>query len=548
MKQVSIFTIIRVRMLIRLALLLIVLAFAAKLLITNNPFGAKAAFTSTSVSCTLTNIGTDIRYEIPAECENKNVVINGIGSEYSVDAGSIRVKQDDTRSACSDANDPLCDSKRVFLSLTLSGTTKLTHNLLGASSDNNITDNTTGEERWKKIDIELTNGNLTLSDSARIDADGKGYSGGNSRSHPDGYGPYGGYGIVEPTEAEVGANGGGNWGDGGRGYCSSNGGSATCDPEKLNVNPYEGINPDQNNKGNIEFNFGSGGGYANQLFGGDKPDGTAGGVGGGRIRVAANGDITLGSASYITASGQKGTINSEGTDDEWEISGGGAGGSVLLYAKNFFLPTSNPVSNVYGAASAGGKIEKYISGGNGEIYEEYSPIDGALNWGYIKYGLGSDGLLVNDTISSIVTNIYSNGGGNYHNGNKDIFGGAGGGGQVVISDGKNQFTVKKKLEAIDRAGAGATFNPYALLSGDIIKVTIAVSNYYLERLFVVKDEFLKTSLISTKRCVFQAGSESPIKFGPAQISENEITWPGYAPDSADMSRGYIDFTYTCKVQ
>lgn len=535
-------------MLIRLALLLIVLAFAAKLLITNNPFGARAAYIydAGAGTCTLTNVGADIRYNIPAECENKDVIINGVGSTYTIYADEIKVLQSGTRADCSDTNNENCDSKRVFKSLTLKGSAVLTHQYVtvgevNADPDGDLANNTTGTARWKKVDIELTNGNLTLEDTASINVDGAGYPGGTySPNHPNGYGPYGGYGIVEPAEGKIGANGGGNWGKGGRGYCTDNGDGECPNP---NGGEFEGLDPGQTNSGTVDFNYGSGGGHANQLWN-DKTTGADGGSGGGRIRIAVNGDIVLSSSqNKIVANGQDGTTHTEG-GDEWEVSGAGAGGAILLYAKNFITPAPNPPGDVYGADSNGGKISDYT---NGYIYTSVSTFSG-LDWSSIKYGLGSDGLLVNDTTATIITNISASGGDDTYHSGKSVFGGGGGGGQLVLSDGRNQFTIKKKLESIDRPGDGIDFNPYSLRVGDTIKVIITVTNFQTGRSFRVNDEFLKTPTGAARKCAYVAGSETPVIPTPPQTSDESITWPAYLPTAADASLGYKVFSYYCKVQ
>jgi hypothetical protein len=532
-------------------MLLVVLSFAAKLLITNNPFGARAAFTSDATSCTLTGVDAGSLDYIPAECENKDVTINGLGATYTVYADTEKVFQTGSRGVCNGAGVENCDSKRIFKSLTLKGSALLTHHNVVVSdidSDNDITNNTDGSGRWKKVDIELTGGDLKLEGSATINVDGAGYPGGGSIIHPDGYGPNGGWGVVEPNEGKVGANGGGNWGDGGRGYCHDNG-AGGCDPQtgKLGGRSWEGINPDQANKGTIDFSFGSGGGHANQLWNNDpnKINGANGGAGGGRIRVSVNGDIVLETTSNtITARGAASTVRGEGTD-EWELSGAGAGGSILLYAKNFSTLSPNPLSGVYNASSTGGKIQK--SDGS-DIYEESSNIPGGLGWDDLKYGIGSDGLSINDTATTIITNINVNGGTGYYQSDKNIFSGAGGGGQLVLSDGRNQFTIKKKLEPIDRPGGEVDFNPYALRVNDTIKITITVTNITAGRSFRVSDDFLKTSAGTSHKCAYVSGSESPtIPSSPAE-SDTAINWPAYLPTATDESLGYKDFSYYCKVR
>jgi hypothetical protein len=547
-QKVSIFTIIRARMLIRVAMLLIVLAFAAKLLITNNPFGARAAFTSTATSCALTNTGSGTLDYIPAECENKDVTINGTGAAYTVYADEIKVLQSGTRAGCSDANNENCDSKRVFKSLALKGSTILTHQNVtvgevNADPDGDLTNNTTGTARWKKVDIELTGGDLNLSGTAEINVNNAGYPGGTYLPyHPNGYGPYGGYGIVEPAEGRIGANGGGNWGNGGRGYCTDNGEGECPNP---NGGEFEGLNPAQANSGTIDFNFGSGGGHANQLWNG-KTTGADGGNGGGRIRIAVSGDIVLsGNLNKIIAEGAPGATHTEG-GDEWEASGAGSGGSILLYATSFITPTTNPAADVHGSRSDGGKILDYS---NKYIYMPDSTIPGGLDWSSIKYGLGGDGLFINDTADTKITNISAIGGDNYYYSSpRNVFGGGGGGGQVVLSDGRNQFTIKKKLEPIDRPGDGIGFNPYSLRVDDTIKVVITVTNFQVGRSFKVSDEFLKTPTGAARKCAYVAGSETPTIPTPPQASDTSITWPAYLPTTADVSLGYKEFSYYCKVQ
>lgn len=301
------------------------------------------------------NIFSGIDY-IPANCENKDVVINNtsvyadkiilsktwvpqvadIDPDPSKTDPTIRNKTPEGSkykfekliikncppAIPSNINDPKCDSKRTFKSLTITGSNgKLTHQAVTVADmaqditggNKSLADETTGTARWKKVDIDVV-GTITLSGNAIINADGLGYLGGQGNDQ-DGYGPGGGgHGHADITE--VYANGGSYGGQGGEG---GNAGSASSNYGDKNY----------------PIDFGSGGGHAYNTKGAGNAS-QPGGNGGGRIFLEA-GELNINLGSRISADGTKGGWINHCTGFivkkcKYAGGGGGSGGSIIIKA------------------------------------------------------------------------------------------------------------------------------------------------------------------------------------------------------------------------
>lgn len=467
---------------------------------------------------------------IPASAENQAVIVSG--TQILMDnqavyqeniAGQIKGQ------ACSNIADTNCDTKRRFRSLTLQNGAEITHSQVSARVSS-VTLDTTGRDRWRKVDIELE-GDLRIESGATMHADGKGYPGG-VYAHKDGYGPNGGFGIIEPHEGSIGANGGGYKGKRGRGYCIDNGGG-DC------VNPYgggfEGLIPAQSNNNAFDFDLGSGGGHGNQTFNG-KFTGADGGAGGGRIRIVTGGDIVITSTtSRISADGVSGLLRNEGGDEK-EFSGGGAGGSVLLSASGYRTPAPDSKSGSYGTSADGGFI---LDNDRKEFINEGSTASPDLNWSQFKYGQGSDGVLINGS-SAVVSNIFARGGNSFFrsSSNLDAFGGAGGGGEVNIIFTGSSFNVFKLLEPWARnSESNINFNPYALMIGDEIVVKILVSNLSVGQSATVEDYALSTPNTGTAKCEPINGTQKRNGSIDGTADSSKVSWT-FVANSSDEQLEY----------
>jgi hypothetical protein len=153
-----------------------------------------------------------------------------------------------------------------------------------------------------------------------FDATSKGFSGGNL-VHKDGFGPgggTGGYGVIY-----IRGGGGGHGGKGGDGSGSMAGG-VTNDVRETPIFPGSG--------------------------GGTKTDGTAGGRGGGVVRMEVTGTATLNGA--LLTDGAAGTADS---------SGAGAGGAISVTCKTLdgnsaVLTANGGNGSLYGGGGGGGRI------------------------------------------------------------------------------------------------------------------------------------------------------------------------------------------------
>ncbi len=524
MKRLSLVSRIRLRQAITY-LMLPLLAVLITLGVTTDLFNTQ----KTAQAITLSGGGS-----IPETIgKTDDLILNG-GIYYMDD---VRVFQsgDKVGQFCSQSQTLNCDSKRHFKNLTLTNGAVLTHHPAPAQ-DTSVVDETTGAHRWRKVDIELS-GDLKINSGSRIDVDGKGYPGG-VRTHPKGYGPKGGNGVIETNQARVGANGGGNKGRGGQGYCIGSDGGC--------VNPeggteFEGIIPQTYNDTNYDFDFGSGGGHANQFHGVVlKIAGANGGAGGGRIKIFASGQIIISNwgsnlNSQITADGKTGYLHSEGGNEK-ELSGAGAGGSVFLSANGFTTPVSSPKDAVYGISAIGGEVRNYNTK---EFYKEDSPIPGLLDWVALSHSVGADGVLTNGT-SLLLTSISAKGGySNYLNGYK-LLGAGGGGGEVRIVDLSSKFNMYKKLENHSRNDdPNITFNPYALQVGDVIKVTIEVTNLTVGQTVTISDDILVSKPNGSVKCIPLQGT-----YGNGAYPSNGTTISWSITATSDVE----SVSYYCKVQ
>lgn len=212
-------------------------------------------------------------------------------------------------------------------------------------------------------------GNLTVvGPSGGFDANNAGYVGGGS-GHTAGYGPGGGGGGNPPNLSPMRGGGGGHGGKGGAGSdCSGSTsygfGGATNDSLQMPIAP------------------GSGGGA--------KSDGTAGGVGGGLIRIEAGNRITL-----------DGTLRANGANGNPDSSAGGSGGGIYLTCRSLSgtmatLFAKGGAGSTLGGGGGGGRIAIWSMGDSsatngwaisvtGGTASSGSPgLDGTIFWGHLR--------------------------------------------------------------------------------------------------------------------------------------------------------------------
>jgi hypothetical protein len=254
----------------------LVVVFLSQILVVKNPTQTKATTFDSTTPAGNRTMGTTTDYS------NDDVIIDGVIVTIT--------------------------GPHTFRNLTIKNNGKLVHDPLVRRTDTNYDGNITASGSGKKIEITVTQ-DLKLENNAKINADAKGFPGGeidcaeaahNRETACDGWGPGGGQGY-SIYESGTSGGGGGYGGEGG-----------------------DGSNPGGGEYGlaDAPFQHGSGGGTArrrnNNRIG-------WGGAGGGIIRVTA-GTIAIDSTSSITANG------GDGTADYRASGGGGAGGTVWLTA------------------------------------------------------------------------------------------------------------------------------------------------------------------------------------------------------------------------
>jgi len=377
----------------------------------------------------------------------------------------------------------ICDTKRVFNTLTIKNNGILTHQAVvagdmdqdkavyGGTQNNSLADNNIGSARWKKVDLQM-NANVNIEAGSYINASGQGYPGGVSdcvSPASDGFGP--GHGVLSTSNSYAAAGGGGH---GGVGSNNASGYGIVYNP-------------------NNSLEFGSGGGGARGRTGSGSTLCRPGGAGGGRIRLTIYGNIV--NNGNISANGSDGKLHKV---DRYAYSGGGSGGTVIIRMNN-----DNPQMNSNTSVKAGD-----------------SGIAGAT-LGVLKI---AGFTLINDALT---TGLVSASGGTGAGG-----GGNGGGGRIIIQKIVMATpTIQKTLSPLERDGkSDTTFNPYTLRKGDVIRVTLDISN--ITEPMTIEDEFLKSG---TVRCV-PTGYYSP---DPTSTTD-PLAWSVPGPSQT--------IEYDCKVQ
>jgi|GEM_PF-2442708 len=561
----------RIRIL-TLAAAIIVGGFLIQLIIAKNPKDTKA------VSCLITP-GSPAN--IPANCENGDVTIDGQGSTtFTVDAGDVKVWQTSgTRQECNFSTNqpnqytgrcgpsnwmylhvvpytkgtacttdhPDCDSKRSFNTLTIRNGAILTHaavttdEALQRRNDTiTIADDVAGTGRWKKVDIEVA-GNVSIESGAKIDVTGKGYPGGfvqNCESLPNPATPLSGYGPGGGLFSGVTAS----WGFGAGGAYFGNGGDADQDNDINN-----GFIPNTGGIGYYNedvFDFGSGGGSGC----GDWRE-TQGGAGGGRIRIASYGSVYF-NGGYVYANGAQGTY-SDGVNNE-SSGGGGGGGDIRIGGMQIYLPED------FKTDQARGTLLQQPTGTtatNGRAFIDYTPVNientnhfydtpgdktiftarGGLTW---KRGAGGGGsiwvglpnLPSGATIRKTLWPVYRE---PNPVGNQCVWNWAG-----------NPLGLAPTPS--DAANPNCAFDPYNLRRGDKIEVSLTVSNAPLNQELKITDQVLHNDLAYCDPDDNSATSNLTAAFDSYPETVNGLRH--YTFDVANNTDETVQFRYTCEVK
>ncbi|MFA6963551.1 MAG: hypothetical protein WC227_02455 [Patescibacteria group bacterium] len=485
--------------------------------------GGYVSITTSSFASTCL-LQSGVNKPIPADCENRDVVVDGLNQDLPTDY----LTNTTTAKVYADLSDTsLASSKRHFSSLTIKNKGVLTH--LGSSdySDQAVF------KKLAAVDIE-TSGDITLESGGVIDVTGKGYAGGAAGtadvlyvySHPtNGMGPGGGKaaaygewtlpaGYTNNLVNNDLVGGGGSYAGAGGGVTGTN--SYSDGSTSWSASLYS----------TGTFGLGSGGGgvsnmtVTSSVFAGEPNFRFAsGGAGGGRVRlVSTAGKIIFHGTAQVLAKGLKGSNHCTLSCDASAIGGSGSGGSIILNATEFDFDTSPNINADNGA--------------NGSAIAPNGLVQSAPT------------LVLAPSITGNI-NILA-GGGNLNDSNTTNLGGYGGGGAIVFElVTRNGVTIKKTLTAIERPGASPinNFNPYALRKNDKILVTLDLTNLPTGQSVTVTDDLLTTPGGSTSYAICGGDIiDGPTDQGYTSKTASLITWT-FTPASQSKR-----LSYQCKVQ
>lgn len=381
---------------------------------------------------------------------------------------------------------------------------------------------------------------LTIESGGKIDVSGKGFRGGGSQEATEGIngappspgkdnandGTNKGGGLAA-TDGTGGGGGGGHGGHGGSGI-------------KLDTT-VSGVGGSAYDNYFMPILGGAGGGGG----GSENTTSCYGGPGGGVVIINAR-NIYIKGENAILADGKNPSGDSS--------CGAGAGGAIQLKINgelNIDLVLKNKIifsaeggeannivdgSNLKGGDGGGGRIsiqaqlfagltEQELSGSANSI------LDSAIYSQYLNV-LPPRLFVPMTDVSSIYAPIISERGTIYVNGG-------------VLNN------VKKWLEPISRGGVPVdttkpetVFNPYAVRTGDVIRVNIMVSNLITGVQTTIKDEILKTNSNPIKKCDPLAGTYSD---KPAEIFLSDVVTWNYTPTDLDKNNTKL-FYYWCEIK
>jgi len=369
-----------------------------------------------------------------------------------------------------------CDTKRIFNSLTIKNNGILTHqSVLPADMFENLT------HYGGTVNSSLADNTRGIGRLKKVDIETTGdvtlATGGMINANAKGYPG----GVGGNTSAGVtGANG---YGPGfsvfGRPYLldTGSGGGGFIG---VGGNSSASVSPGGVSYTNTGFDFGSGSG---SVFWNDKSYYWSGMAGGGRVRLdIPTGSLSISATSSISANGGSDVNHSSGSNDA--SPGGGSGGSISISVSKLVIVN----------AALTLSVNHGIGGTDGGIGIVTSDIN-AVATGQID---GSNNIIMSAA-----------------GGNCGFGGGGGGGGRIIISKiVQNGFTIKKTLEAVSRPATvsppNPLFNPYALQKNDKIKVILDLENLTVGQSTTITDEYLKTPTRSTTSAACN-GTPTPVQ-------------------------------------
>lgn len=311
--------------------------------------------------------------------------------------------------------------------------------------------NSTGVK--KVVDLEIA-GTLSLQDGGKIDVTGKGYPGGSINYFTrdgegiegNGYGPGGG-GGQQVHDEYIGSGGGGY---GGRGANGWNDKGTTVD---LGGKAYG------NGDLSVEIWHGSGGGAANRTYSSVKKN--PGFAGGGMVKIIANNIVGNTSGSGVFADGQSQDIAHSNVDG-----GAGSGGSIyveLTGKQDINLSNLNVNPGQFDAST-----RTRTRASVGLIQASVNLINNQV--GFIQLSAAGGGLSAN-SIS-----------------------GEGGGG--IINVVRKTVPLVSIHKSVARVLPLDGTSPYNLKPGDIIQVTLNVTNLVVGQQVTIKDEIFNDGIIA----------------------------------------------------
>lgn len=443
---------------------------------------------------------------------NKSVFfVFGGGTELDVDGYNVTINGDSNGNGGCDAGDNNGVLQNVynfldslhFNNLTITNCAVVTHPALITvyfGGPPNYILSTTGERM--KIDITL-DGDLTLSVGGSIDVTGKGYPGATIDTHLDGYGPGHGHGGIGEgpwnERANCTASGGGYGGIGGAGDRQYGEVGGAFDSSIAGGAVYGSAS---------DLLPGSGGGMA-----GTDPNGSAsaGGSGGGRIKIKTNSLKILSESSIISANGadyagyaQYCRNGCSGLSEAY--GGGGSGGAIQIEAKSYeFSLPSTGLTSVFGGSFLGQQGVVSL----GDIY---------------------------------AYRIYANGGNSGPNDYdwRQNRGGGGGGGRITLIDTSTPpLTIRKEIVGITNG-----INPYSLKKGDRVQINLHIAGMRVGEPITVKDDILQ--VVGGLSCSGSIVINDVPSVTEQQVG-NQIVWTGYIPDNW-KTPDTTPFFYQCSVQ
>lgn len=275
--------------------------------------------------------------------------------------------------------------------------------------------------------------------------------------------------------------------------------------------------------------------------------------------AAGGGGLGYNNSSTITSTFLPGSAGGRAyrAADSYESAGGAGGGVIRISTKEFEIFNSgtisasgaNPVNCLLtsscGGAGAGGAIYLQYQESNSQVKVDVSGGRG-LNSTPGQNGLYlAEGAVLNGSVANITAR-----GGDGSDGTNFISGAGGGGRVVIIKKQRPLASIKKSLAKVYDADypdgtVPIDSSPYGLKPGDIIKVTLSVSNLTIGQEITIKDEIFNNGSINTvyfSRPI--SGSWTTFPGANIIVTDTDISWK-FTPTPSQVT---VTLEYQTKVQ